>query len=114
MNHGNREINKYFIYEKSYKIYLHAPCMKMTRGNFKVLKELAGFNSMAPKRRPANEKEGGVHGETKEREKVESESLSPCQDQSSPWHIWDLIGSSLVQLFCLLLLFGAYTWSELT
>ncbi|KAM9487327.1 leucine-rich repeat and calponin homology domain-containing protein 1 isoform 3-T3 [Clarias gariepinus] len=60
------------------------------------------------------EKEGGVHGETKEREKVESESLSPCQDQSSPWHIWDLIGSSLVQLFCLLLLFGAYTWSELT
>lgn len=60
------------------------------------------------------DKDGGKDGETEEREKVEHESLSPCQDQSSPWHIWDLIGSSLVHLFCLLLLFGAYTWSELT
>ncbi|XP_053090046.1 leucine-rich repeat and calponin homology domain-containing protein 1 isoform X5 [Pangasianodon hypophthalmus] len=60
------------------------------------------------------DKDGGMAGEMAEREKVESESLSPCQDQSAPWHIWDLIGSSLVHLFCLLLLFGAYTWSELT
>ncbi|XP_017334905.1 leucine-rich repeat and calponin homology domain-containing protein 1 isoform X7 [Ictalurus punctatus] len=60
------------------------------------------------------DKDGAMAGEMEEREKVESESLSPCQDQSSPWHIWDLIGSSLVHLFCLLLLFGAYTWSELT
>ncbi|XP_058247584.1 leucine-rich repeat and calponin homology domain-containing protein 1 isoform X3 [Hemibagrus wyckioides] len=59
-------------------------------------------------------KDEGMDGETEEREKVESESLSPCQDQSSPWHVWDLIGSRLVHLFCLLLLFGAYTWSELT
>ncbi|XP_047670718.1 leucine-rich repeat and calponin homology domain-containing protein 1 isoform X4 [Tachysurus fulvidraco] len=59
-------------------------------------------------------KDGGTDGETDEREKVEMESLSPCQDQSSPWHVWDLIGSRLVHLFCLLLLFGAYTWSELT
>ncbi|KAK3543623.1 hypothetical protein QTP70_025015 [Hemibagrus guttatus] len=31
-------------------------------------------------------KDEGIDGETEEREKVESESLSPCQDQSSPWH----------------------------
>ncbi|XP_046700983.1 leucine-rich repeat and calponin homology domain-containing protein 1 isoform X3 [Silurus meridionalis] len=60
------------------------------------------------------DKDRGMDGGTEEREKVESGDHSPCQEQSSPWHIWDLIGSSLVHLFCLLLLFGAYTWSELT
>ncbi|CAJ1078881.1 leucine-rich repeat and calponin homology domain-containing protein 1 isoform X2 [Xyrichtys novacula] len=30
------------------------------------------------------------------------------------WQIWDLIGSSLLHILCLLLLFLAYTWSELT
>ncbi|XP_028819765.1 leucine-rich repeat and calponin homology domain-containing protein 1 isoform X2 [Denticeps clupeoides] len=32
----------------------------------------------------------------------------------STWCLWDLIGSSLVHLFCLLLLFVAYSLSELT
>ncbi|KAF1383107.1 hypothetical protein PFLUV_G00150890 [Perca fluviatilis] len=30
------------------------------------------------------------------------------------WQIWDLIGSSLLHVLCLLLLFLAYSWSELT
>uniref|UniRef100_UPI0037E7551E leucine-rich repeat and calponin homology domain-containing protein 1 isoform X2 n=1 Tax=Semicossyphus pulcher TaxID=241346 RepID=UPI0037E7551E len=30
------------------------------------------------------------------------------------WQIWDLIGSSLLHVLCLLLLFVAYSWSELT
>ncbi|XP_044220918.1 leucine-rich repeat and calponin homology domain-containing protein 1 isoform X1 [Thunnus albacares] len=30
------------------------------------------------------------------------------------WQIWDLIGSSLVHILCLVLLFVAYSWSELT
>ncbi|XP_029936127.1 leucine-rich repeat and calponin homology domain-containing protein 1-like [Myripristis murdjan] len=30
------------------------------------------------------------------------------------WQIWDLISSSLVHILCLLLLFVAYSWSELT
>nr|XP_029515373.1 leucine-rich repeat and calponin homology domain-containing protein 1-like isoform X2 [Oncorhynchus nerka] len=33
---------------------------------------------------------------------------------SPAWQPWDLIGSSLVHVFCLLLLFVAYSWSELT
>ncbi|XP_062861804.1 leucine-rich repeat and calponin homology domain-containing protein 1 [Trichomycterus rosablanca] len=61
-----------------------------------------------------NEKDAGMVGEIQEQEKAASESLSPCQESTCSWHIWDLIGSSLVHLFCLLLLFGAYTWSELT
>ncbi|TSQ01591.1 Leucine-rich repeat and calponin homology domain-containing protein 1 [Bagarius yarrelli] len=43
-------------------------------------------------------KDEGMAGETMEKERVENESLSPCQDQSSPWHVWDLIGSSLDRL----------------
>uniref|UniRef100_A0A3B4ALG0 Calponin-homology (CH) domain-containing protein n=1 Tax=Periophthalmus magnuspinnatus TaxID=409849 RepID=A0A3B4ALG0_9GOBI len=30
------------------------------------------------------------------------------------WHFWDLIGPSLVHVLCILLLFLAYTWTELT
>uniref|UniRef100_A0A3P8PXK8 Calponin-homology (CH) domain-containing protein n=1 Tax=Astatotilapia calliptera TaxID=8154 RepID=A0A3P8PXK8_ASTCA len=30
------------------------------------------------------------------------------------WQIWDLIGSSLVHILCLVLLFVAYSWTELT
>ncbi|KAI4797056.1 hypothetical protein KUCAC02_026581 [Chaenocephalus aceratus] len=30
------------------------------------------------------------------------------------WQIWDLIGSSLLHVLCLVLLFLAYSWSELT
>lgn len=30
------------------------------------------------------------------------------------WQIWDIVGSSLVHVLCLVLLFVAYSWSELT
>uniref|UniRef100_A0A1A8H7X8 Leucine-rich repeats and calponin homology (CH) domain containing 1 n=1 Tax=Nothobranchius korthausae TaxID=1143690 RepID=A0A1A8H7X8_9TELE len=30
------------------------------------------------------------------------------------WQVWDIIGSSLVHILCLVLLFVAYSWSELT
>ncbi|XP_047456042.1 leucine-rich repeat and calponin homology domain-containing protein 1 isoform X2 [Mugil cephalus] len=30
------------------------------------------------------------------------------------WQIWDIVGSSLVHILCLVLLFVAYSWSELT
>uniref|UniRef100_A0A3Q0R7Y7 Calponin-homology (CH) domain-containing protein n=1 Tax=Amphilophus citrinellus TaxID=61819 RepID=A0A3Q0R7Y7_AMPCI len=30
------------------------------------------------------------------------------------WQIWDLIGSSLIHILCLVLLFVAYSWTELT
>ncbi|KAL7866235.1 hypothetical protein SRHO_G00114820 [Serrasalmus rhombeus] len=57
------------------------------------------------------EVDGGMNGEEKENE---SKSITPSQAPPTSWHIWDLIGSSLVHLFCLLLLFVAYSWSELT
>ncbi|XP_026879086.2 leucine-rich repeat and calponin homology domain-containing protein 1 isoform X2 [Electrophorus electricus] len=56
-------------------------------------------------------RDGGM--DQKEREK-ESKNLVPSQALPSTWQIWDLIGSSLLHLFCLVLLFVAYTWSELT
>ncbi|XP_037395022.1 leucine-rich repeat and calponin homology domain-containing protein 1 isoform X9 [Pygocentrus nattereri] len=59
----------------------------------------------------AKEVDGGMNGEEKENE---SKSITPSQAPPTSWHIWDLIGSSLVHLFCLLLLFVAYSWSELT
>ncbi|XP_066562504.1 leucine-rich repeat and calponin homology domain-containing protein 1 isoform X2 [Amia ocellicauda] len=44
-----------------------------------------------------------------------SPSPSPGPQAAPPaWHVWDLIGSSLIHVFCLVLLFIAYTWSELT
>uniref|UniRef100_A0A3B4ZWU5 Calponin-homology (CH) domain-containing protein n=1 Tax=Stegastes partitus TaxID=144197 RepID=A0A3B4ZWU5_9TELE len=43
-------------------------------------------------------------------------SLVSVTTQTPPpaWQIWDLIGSSLVHILCLVLLFVAYSWSELT
>ncbi|KAG7277683.1 hypothetical protein CRUP_024503 [Coryphaenoides rupestris] len=43
-------------------------------------------------------------------------SLVCATTQTPPqaWQIWDLIGSSLMHVFCLVLLFVAYSWSELT
>ncbi|XP_028248985.1 leucine-rich repeat and calponin homology domain-containing protein 1 isoform X2 [Parambassis ranga] len=43
-------------------------------------------------------------------------SLVSVTTQTPPpsWQIWDIIGSSLVHILCLVLLFVAYTWSELT
>ncbi|XP_063744534.1 leucine-rich repeat and calponin homology domain-containing protein 1 isoform X2 [Eleginops maclovinus] len=45
-----------------------------------------------------------------------SSSLVSVTTQTPPpsWQIWDLIGSSLLHVLCLLLLFLAYSWSELT
>ncbi|XP_059895263.1 leucine-rich repeat and calponin homology domain-containing protein 1 isoform X2 [Gadus macrocephalus] len=36
------------------------------------------------------------------------------QTPAPAWQMWDLIGSSLMHVFCLVLLFVAYSWSELT
>ncbi|XP_023120333.2 leucine-rich repeat and calponin homology domain-containing protein 1 isoform X2 [Amphiprion ocellaris] len=46
----------------------------------------------------------------------ETPSLVSVTTQTPPpaWQIWDLIGSSLVHILCLVLLFVAYSWSELT
>ncbi|XP_041663707.1 leucine-rich repeat and calponin homology domain-containing protein 1 isoform X2 [Cheilinus undulatus] len=46
----------------------------------------------------------------------ETPSLVSVTTQTPPpaWQIWDLIGSSLLHILCLVLLFLAYTWSELT
>ncbi|XP_031136369.1 leucine-rich repeat and calponin homology domain-containing protein 1 isoform X2 [Sander lucioperca] len=46
----------------------------------------------------------------------ETPSLVSVTTQTPPpaWQIWDLIGSSLLHVLCLLLLFLAYSWSELT
>ncbi|XP_034741041.1 leucine-rich repeat and calponin homology domain-containing protein 1 isoform X2 [Etheostoma cragini] len=46
----------------------------------------------------------------------ETPSLVSVTTQTPPpaWQIWDLIGSSLLHILCLLLLFLAYSWSELT
>ncbi|XP_051259192.1 leucine-rich repeat and calponin homology domain-containing protein 1 isoform X2 [Dicentrarchus labrax] len=43
-------------------------------------------------------------------------SLVSVTTQTPPaaWQIWDLIGSSLLHVLCLVLLFLAYSWSELT
>ncbi|XP_074513880.1 leucine-rich repeat and calponin homology domain-containing protein 1 isoform X2 [Sebastes fasciatus] len=46
----------------------------------------------------------------------ETPSLVSVTTQTPPpaWQIWDLIGSSLLHILCLVLLFVAYSWSELT
>ncbi|XP_027147094.1 leucine-rich repeat and calponin homology domain-containing protein 1 isoform X6 [Larimichthys crocea] len=48
--------------------------------------------------------------------KSETPSLVSVTTQTPPpaWQIWDLIGSSLLHILCLVLLFVAYSWSELT
>ncbi|XP_076858173.1 leucine-rich repeat and calponin homology domain-containing protein 1 isoform X3 [Brachyhypopomus gauderio] len=56
-------------------------------------------------------RDGGMDREERGKE---IKNLVPSQPLHSTWQIWDLIGSSLVHLFCLVLLFVAYTWSELT
>ncbi|XP_061735933.1 leucine-rich repeat and calponin homology domain-containing protein 1 isoform X2 [Nerophis ophidion] len=47
---------------------------------------------------------------------AEARSLVAATTQTPPpsWQAWDLIGSSLVHILCLLLLFSVYVWSELT
>ncbi|XP_029113547.1 leucine-rich repeat and calponin homology domain-containing protein 1 isoform X3 [Scleropages formosus] len=43
----------------------------------------------------------------------ESESTVPApQAPPAVWRLWDWIGSSLLHVFCLVLLFVAYSWSE--
>ncbi|XP_069011248.1 leucine-rich repeat and calponin homology domain-containing protein 1 isoform X1 [Embiotoca jacksoni] len=46
----------------------------------------------------------------------ETPSLVSVTTQTPPpaWQIWDIVGSSLVHILCLVLLFVAYSWSELT
>ncbi|KAF7215246.1 leucine-rich repeat and calponin homology domain-containing protein 1 isoform X3 [Nothobranchius furzeri] len=66
---------------------------------------------------------------TVNRKQDEAMSASPasCRSSQTPsvvsvttqtpppaWQVWDIIGSSLVHILCLVLLFVAYSWSELT
>uniref|UniRef100_A0A3Q2DYU3 Calponin-homology (CH) domain-containing protein n=1 Tax=Cyprinodon variegatus TaxID=28743 RepID=A0A3Q2DYU3_CYPVA len=46
----------------------------------------------------------------------ETRSLVSVTTQTPPpaWQIWDIIGSSLLHILCLVLLFIAYSWIELT
>ncbi|MED6285110.1 hypothetical protein CHARACLAT_025982 [Characodon lateralis] len=46
----------------------------------------------------------------------ETHSMVSVTTQTPPpaWQIWDVIGSSLVHILCLVLLFIAYSWIELT
>ncbi|XP_041940222.1 leucine-rich repeat and calponin homology domain-containing protein 1 isoform X6 [Alosa sapidissima] len=57
-------------------------------------------------------KERREDGEREKGREVEREKTSLAPPPT--WRIWDLIGSSLLHLLCLLLLFLAYSWSELT
>lgn len=47
---------------------------------------------------------------------TQTPSLVSVTTQTPPpaWQIWDIVGSSLVHILCLVLLFVAYSWSELT
>ncbi|XP_064165886.1 leucine-rich repeat and calponin homology domain-containing protein 1-like isoform X2 [Anguilla rostrata] len=59
--------------------------------------------------------EGEVVGLAEGVAKAEVVSDKPASRAPSPsWCFWELIGSSIVHLFCLALLFAAYSWSELT
>ncbi|MFT7818195.1 leucine-rich repeat and calponin homology domain-containing protein 1 isoform X1 [Arapaima gigas] len=61
-------------------------------------------------------KEGGRDGasESGKESRKESESAVPAPEAPPPvWRLWDWISSSLLHLFCLVLLFVAYSWSEL-
>jgi len=62
--------------------------------------------------RGTRQKEGKVEG-GREKE-TEVKKLIPESTQTPPpsWQIWDLIGSSLLHVFCLVMLFVAYSWSE--
>ncbi|XP_051566821.1 leucine-rich repeat and calponin homology domain-containing protein 1-like isoform X3 [Myxocyprinus asiaticus] len=62
--------------------------------------------------RGAKQKEGKV--ESDRERKTEGKKLVPVSTQTPPpsWQIWDLIGSSLLHVFCLVVLFVAYSWSE--
>ncbi|KAJ3592708.1 hypothetical protein NHX12_007835 [Muraenolepis orangiensis] len=46
--------------------------------------------------------------------KAPSLVCATTQTPAPAWQMWDLIGSSLMHIFCLVLLFVAYSWSELT
>ncbi len=58
------------------------------------------------------QKEGKV--ESGGEKETEVKKLIPESTQTPPpsWQIWDLIGSSLLHVFCLVMLFVAYSWSE--
>uniref|UniRef100_A0A8C2DXC0 Leucine-rich repeats and calponin homology (CH) domain containing 1 n=1 Tax=Cyprinus carpio TaxID=7962 RepID=A0A8C2DXC0_CYPCA len=58
------------------------------------------------------QKEGKM--ESGREKETEVKKLIPESTQTPPpsWQIWDLIGSSLLHVFCLVMLFVAYSWSE--
>ncbi|XP_030642179.1 leucine-rich repeat and calponin homology domain-containing protein 1 [Chanos chanos] len=85
----------------------------------KAVKALVALERPAVSERDEElKKEREKSGEIDKESERQIESKGPVTDSShtpSPaWHIWDLIGSSLLHIFCLVVLFIAYSWSELT
>ncbi|XP_055071688.2 leucine-rich repeat and calponin homology domain-containing protein 1 isoform X2 [Misgurnus anguillicaudatus] len=58
------------------------------------------------------QKEGKVEGDREKETEVKKLIAESTQTPSPSWQIWDLIGSSLLHVFCLVVLFLAYSWSE--
>nr|XP_055071692.1 leucine-rich repeat and calponin homology domain-containing protein 1 isoform X6 [Misgurnus anguillicaudatus] len=58
------------------------------------------------------QKEGKVEGGREKETEVKKLIAESTQTPSPSWQIWDLIGSSLLHVFCLVVLFLAYSWSE--
>ncbi|XP_065107666.1 leucine-rich repeat and calponin homology domain-containing protein 1 isoform X3 [Paramisgurnus dabryanus] len=58
------------------------------------------------------QKEGKVESDREKKTEVKKLIAESTQTPSPSWQIWDLIGSSLLHVFCLVVLFLAYSWSE--
>ncbi|XP_057191298.1 leucine-rich repeat and calponin homology domain-containing protein 1 isoform X4 [Triplophysa rosa] len=58
------------------------------------------------------QKEGQVESDREKETEVKKLITESTQTPSPSWQIWDLIGSSLLHVFCLVVLFVAYSWSE--
>lgn len=57
-------------------------------------------------------KEGQVESDREKETEVKKLITESTQTPPPSWQIWDLIGSSLLHVFCLVVLFVAYSWSE--
>lgn len=58
------------------------------------------------------QKEGKVESDREKETEVKKLIAESTQTPPPSWQIWDLIGSSLLHVFCLVVLFLAYSWSE--
>ncbi|XP_051564297.1 leucine-rich repeat and calponin homology domain-containing protein 1 isoform X6 [Myxocyprinus asiaticus] len=60
----------------------------------------------------AKQKEGKVESDREKETEGKKPVTESTQTPPPSWQIWDLIGSSLLHIFCLAVLFVAYSWSE--